>query len=246
MTRKVILSVVCTVILLASSMGLWAGSQANLTITATSGSLNATWTKAISVGSSYSLASPYDLVSQNGTKLGTLKSVNASAMGDPVLTLAFSVINAANVPIVFSISNTLPGLNIPNPECAFSAAFTVTDGSDPANGATATGNFGGLLYQAKTNNGIFVNLLPTINANPGASNSENGQFPANGFVSGGAGIVTSMTIESNFTLTGNDLASGTARFECRPAGVVPEPMSVMLGMLGLSGVAGYVRMRKRA
>jgi hypothetical protein len=46
-----------------------------------------------------------------------------------------------------------------------------------------------------------------------------------------AGLVTDIQAEYQFTLSANDSASGTSRFE-----VVPEPVAMHLALLGIVGL----------
>ncbi len=251
--RITLLAVFVVLLALSSTVG-WAkaGMQESLLLTAVCGSQSCTWSSSVTSAGTTVNSNTWSLMS-GSNELATVNPKLNGALwgsplsygftGDPVLPFTFSIQNNQSTPVTFDLVTQLTGLSIANAVCTTSAGITVT--SLLGGVATATGQFtSGDIYQATTNGGtVFASLLPTISTVPPlTTNTENGQFPVSG-VSPSGTTVTSMQSEFKFTLTPGDLASGTSRFECDPS--VPEPMSMVLGLLGLSSIAGFRRLRRR-
>jgi hypothetical protein len=127
-----------------------------------------------------------------------------------------------------------------NPQAVASAQLGVTDTN--GNGVTANGTFAGgtKAFEARYNGPtVFADLVTTpVAAGAFGSNGANEAFPLVG-TTPIAGLVSSIQVEFNFTLTASDLASGTGVFT-----VIPEPSSVVLAVLGGVGVVLWVRRRR--
>jgi len=168
-------------------------------------------------------------------QLGTLKADDTfvNFMEDPAVNLSFAV-EAGSAPggTLFTIKSAL--LSFPamtNAEGRASASFTVSDGIDD-DGATLTPTLTGA-YLAQYNGFVpsgaeFTQLIPQMNAAPMNTFSLAQDYPGGGLYQSIAGSVSDMSTQISFTLSPNDLASGTSVFE-----IVPEPTSVLLLIAGL-------------
>lgn len=167
--------------------------------------------------------------------LGKVTDLALNINTDPVVSLAFAV-SAGNVPTNFTITSAVLGFPaINNPSAVASASITVTD--TDLNGASVVGlQPGANVYQARYNNPLvtYANLVTGIAAGAGLSNSDSGSLPPAG-MQVIPGLVDEIQAQYKFTLSANDLASGTSSFV-----VVPEPAS--MGLLALSGL---VLLRRR-
>ncbi len=157
---------------------------------------------------------------------------------DPVVNLGFAV-QAGSAPggTVFTIKSALlqfPTIN--NPQGRASAAFTLTDGIDD-DGATLTplvGYTGAYLTQY---NGFvpygttFTQLIDQMVAEPMSTVNRNEEYPGGGLYAPIGGPVSDMSTQIAFTLSANDLASGTTVFE-----IIPEPSGVLLLAAGLTAL----------
>jgi uncharacterized protein (TIGR03382 family) len=121
------------------------------------------------------------------------------------------------------------------------AAVTVTDllgngaqltGLGPGGGAYVAG-YNGLVPGGST----FAELIPSLAAPAFSSNAVDSDFPGGGAFAAIAGGVNDMSAQFNFTLSANDLASGTSNFE-----IIPAPATMAL--LGVGALLG--RRRRRA
>lgn len=173
--------------------------------------------------------------------LAKLLSARLEYWDDPFVSLEFSTQGIGGVPLDYFIgAAALPFPTISPAQGRCSAGMSVTDtGSD---GASITGlEPGGGSYRAQYN-GIpgtaFAQLLPSIIAGPGSSNSAAASSPGGGLFSPIADPVSDISAEFHFTLSTGDLASGTSHWE-----VVPGPSVVGVMLLG---VAGLVRRRRAA
>lgn len=168
-------------------------------------------------------------------QLGTLKANDTfvNFMEDPAVNLSFAV-ESGSAPggTLFTIKSAL--LSFPaimNAEGRASASFTVSDGIDD-DGATLTPTLTGA-YLAQYNGFVpggadFTQLIPQMNAGPMGTFSLAQDYPGGGLYQSIAGSVSDMSTQISFTLSPNDLASGTSVFE-----IVPEPTSVLLLIAGL-------------
>lgn len=184
-------------------------------------------------GSSIELAS-------GGATLGRVTELELGVVGDPVVTLRFSL-DSDDSSTVWTISSTVVNFSaIASPLAYASAAVTVTSDSD---GAVLTGQFAGNKAYEATYNGTvaFADLVSSINAPGDDSVTGRERSPA---VSGWTSIATpvsSIQSEFKFTLTAGDSASGTSRFEV----VVPEPSGLAALAIGLVSVGGLIARKRR-
>ncbi|HPD30313.1 MAG TPA: PEP-CTERM sorting domain-containing protein [Phycisphaerae bacterium] len=168
--------------------------------------------------------------------LATLEDLLLEIDTDPAVTLSFAVV-AGGAPTTFTISTaTVPFPAIVNPLAYATAAITVTD--NDSNGASATGLYpGAKAYQARYNSPAvpWANLVSTVTALPDSSAVGTERQPASGRQTILA-TVDRIEAEFKFTLSANDQASGTSRFDI----IIPEPAA--LGVFGL-GVLFLLRRR---
>lgn len=154
---------------------------------------------------------------------------------EPYVNLRFAV-EANATDTTFDISSAVVSFSpLSNPQAYASAGVTLTSDVD---GATITGLFSGMNYQARYNGStVYANLVAGFSI-PGDQTVVHGERkPASGYQTI-SGTVSSIQSEFNFTLSALDQASGTSRFE-----VIPEPAT--LSLLGLGGLA-MLRRRKQS
>lgn len=158
---------------------------------------------------------------------------------DPQVNLNFSVV-AGSAVTEFTINSallTFPALN--NAQARASAAFTVTDGID-GDGATLLG-LGtpaepGFAYTTQYNGFVpagatFKQLIPQVVAGPEGQATVSADWPGGGGYLPLGGSISDMSSQIHFTLTPNDIASGTSTFE-----IVPEPTALLLVLAGLASL----------
>jgi PEP-CTERM motif len=190
----------------------------------------------------WNLPGPVDIKGQdNETVLATINNLTINLNGDPQAFVFFGVM-AGPVPTAFSISSALVAFApILNPQAVASGQLGVTDLN--GNGVTATGSFAGgtKAFEARYNGPtVFADLVTTpVAAGAFGSNSANEAFPLVG-TTPIAGLVGNIQVEFNFLLTAGDLASGTGVFT-----VTPEPSSMALAMMGVTGFVLWARRRRR-
>jgi len=160
---------------------------------------------------------------------------------DPVVNLAFSVTAGPNAGgTEFTIKSALLSFPvIAEPMGRASTAFTVTDGLDD-DGATLTPLGFPKAYLAQYNGFVpggttFTNLIDAIFVDPEGTLGVSAEYPGLGDYEMIGVAVDDMSTQISFTLSPNDLASGTSVFEIIP---VPEPASLIL-------LAGLALLRRR-
>ncbi len=171
--------------------------------------------------------------------LATLETLDLGMIGDPQIVLNFSL-TAVALPTNVAVSSGAVLFAAANNPLAFAtAAITVTD--NDSNGGSATGNFAGVKsYEATYNGGTtFADLVSPVVAPVDDSGIGMERFPAVGSVAI-PGLVTSIAAGYSFTLTANDSASGTSRFNV----VVPEPSTVALILIGTAALLWHCRRRR--
>jgi len=158
---------------------------------------------------------------------------------DPVVNLAFSVTAGPNAGGTdFTIKSAL--LSFPTiavPEGRASTSFTVTDGLDD-DGATLTPLAAPKAYLAQYNGFVpagttFTNLIDAIVVDPEDTLGVSAEYPGGGMYEAIGVAVSNMSAQISFTLSPNDLASGTSTFE-----IIPEPATFVL-------LAGLALLRRR-
>lgn len=170
---------------------------------------------------------PISIVDDNsGDFVATLQQATLFLNPDPQVSLGFAAM-AGNSNTIFSITSALigfPGINPATGEA--SAAMTYTDVNGNGGGLTGNGPGGGS-YLAHYNGYVpggtsFADVIPMLSSGGSTADSANIGPLAIG------GSVVDMSAQFTFTLTANDLASGTSNFT-----ITPEPTSLMLLGLGL-------------
>ena len=169
----------------------------------------------------------------------TITPPAGGARSDPQVNLNFSVA-AGSAVTEFTINSAL--LTFPtmsNAQARASAAFTVTDGID-GDGATLLG-LGtpaqpGFAYTTQYNGFIpggatFKQLIPQVVAGPEGQATVSADWPGGGAYLPLAGPISDMSSQIHFTLSPNDIASGTSTFE-----IIPEPTGLLLVLAGLAGL----------
>jgi uncharacterized protein (TIGR03382 family) len=217
-------------------------------ITATSATGNDTWVARLRDGEfnsdgswSWNLTAPVELRAEDGTLLGTLTQAGTTLIEDPQITLGFFV-QAGAVPANFIIQSAQLSFDpMTNPDARIGGSVTVTDGG--LDGATLTGNQAGGMFLLGQYNGMvpggttFATVIqgPVV-AGAGLSESASENLPPGVGFMPIPGTVSDMSLQWSFTLSANDVASGTGTFI-----IIPGPAGV--GVLGLAGLAVLRRRR---
>jgi hypothetical protein len=227
------------VVVAAVAMVAMAGSlQADMIITVqcTAGSLSATQAIPLEYNvatADWRMSNPIDIM-VGSVQLATVNSLSIQSDSDPSVNLLFGVAAGATN-TTFDIQSAVVSFSsLTNPQAYASAAVTLTSDS---NGETLTGLFdGGKTYQARYNGtSVYASLVDGFSISGNQSVTDGDREPTNGteLISD---TLSSIQSEFNFTLSAQEQASGTSRFE-----VTPEPAT--LSLLALGGLA-LVRRRK--
>ena len=179
-----------------------------------------------------------------GAHLGTI-DLDAMILGDPEVNLNFAVQAGDQDTEFYIASQLLTFPTIVDGEAQASAAFELSDGNWPLNGATLTGigDPGGVggAYLSQFNGwagdpmgpagSTFAEDILSMATDPGqweATVDQSFNYPNSGWATV-PGAVDSMSSLISFELSANDAASGTSRFV-----VVPEPSAMaLLALLGV-------------
>ena len=182
------------------------------------------------------LAALIDFHRKHG-KIATITGLVASMDADPSVSVTFAM-TAGSEPTTFNIFTTeIMFPDIVDGQAFAFATLVLTD--EDGDGATMTGLFSDdKAYQARYNNGqVFTELLAPLIADPDDFAFTGGRVPDSGR-DPVTGAVTSIIAEYKFTLSPNDTAVGSSRFD-----IVPEPATIAL--LGLGGAVMLVLRRER-
>jgi hypothetical protein len=180
------------------------------------------------------LPGPFDIMAGD-VLLGKVTELSIQTDAEPYVNLRCAV-EAGATDATFDISSAVVSFSLlSNPQAYASAGVTLTSDAD---GATITGLFGGMNYQARYNGStVYANLVAGFSI-PGDQTVVHAERkPASGYGTI-SGTVSSIQSEFNFTLSAFDQASATSRFE-----VIPEPATFSL--LALGGLA-MLRRRKQS
>jgi len=176
-----------------------------------------------------------------GDLLGLLNPPGYSSkveyIDDPFIAVFFAVLSGPS-PTTFVIASGLLSFPTIDPaEGRATVGFTVTDVN--GDGVTLTGkNINGDSYLAQYNGlaptgTTFASLIPGLAAGSLSTNTASAAVPAVGFAPIGA-PVSDMSVEVNFELSANDLASGTSQYV-----IQSPPTSVEAASWG--GIKGLYR-----
>jgi hypothetical protein len=162
---------------------------------------------------------------------------------DPAVVMFFGVQAGSSDTNITVTPATMSFSPITNGQAYASAGLTLTGDE---NGAAATGLFSGKCYQFRYNNTgsggtVFTNLVGSFTTPINSTTTVSDRNPGFGrvVIPGSVGEIES---EYHFTLSANDLASGTSRFDIIP---VPEPSGLLALCSGLAGLMGFAVRRRR-
>ncbi len=214
-----------------------AGIIGMVEVTATSETGSGTVDIGVPLSGDWHPLNPTIIVDSGGHMLGTVNELTLGTDYDPAVSLGFFVTAGAST-TTFTISSPVVSFgSLINQQGVATAGVTLTDGD--SNGATSTGLFAvNKAYEAVYNgSSVFADLISPVAAGIDSSQTTSDRFPAVGTV-GIGGAITSIQSQFSFTLSANDLASGTSTFR-----IVPEPSSMILALI--SGFALLWRARRR-
>lgn len=177
------------------------------------------------------------LRSASGQTIATLTTGMLRVHQDPDVSLNFSVM-ASDSDTMFTISSALVSFTpFGNVQGYASAGITVSDIDGNGLSITPLGADG--MYQSQYNGMVptgttFQNFFAAQVADgiPGNTVSFSSEFPGGGNYTPIAGTVGDISSRFTFTLSANDIASGTSIFR-----VVEIPAPASLALLGLGGLA---------
>ena len=180
----------------------------------------------------WTLPSPVEIM-DGSVWLARIKDLGIQSDLEPYVNLRFAV-EAGASDTTFDISSAIVGFGpLSNPQAYASGGVTLTSDSD---GATITGLFGGMNYEARYNSSIvFADLVGGFSISGDQTVTRSDRKPGSGYDTI-TGTLSSIESQFKFILSAMDQASGTSRFE-----VVPEPATMSL--LALGGLA-LIRRRR--
>ncbi|MBI3837041.1 MAG: PEP-CTERM sorting domain-containing protein [Planctomycetia bacterium] len=202
------------------------GIVGTVEVTASSGADSGTVDIDVPLSGIWHPLTPKGIVDASGNVLGSVSEITLTADSDPSVSLGFFVTAGAST-TTFTISSPVVSFApLVNQQGVATAGVTLTDGN--SDGASSFGLFpADKAYEAVYNGStVFADLVSPVSAAPDSSMTTSERFPAVGTVLIG-GPVTSIQSQFHFTLTANDLASGTSNFR-----VTPEPSSLVLALVG--------------
>jgi len=186
----------------------------------------------------WDLGGEMNLRNAGGQTIATLTTGSLRIHEDPDVSLNFSVM-AGSIDTAFTISSALVSFAaMDNVQGYASAGVTVTDLNGDGVMITPANATDGM-YQSQYNGMVptgttFQNFFPApvSDPTPGTTVSFSSEFPGGGAYVPIAGTLTDISSRFTFTLSGNDIASGTSIFR-----VVEIPAPSSLALLGLGGLA---------
>lgn len=190
----------------------------------------------------WSLPNSVSIFAQDGTMLGGIGSASVYCREDPQVDVNFSVFAGALNTTFTITSPTLSFATLSNTAGRTSAGFSLTDLD--GDGVNISGWNGNSIYTSRYNGAVpggttfhdhFVGTFGTPDPFGSFSTSENN--PLAGFVPI-VPDVSDMSARFRFTLSANDLASGTSVYE-----IIPIPSPSAMALLGLGGLLAARRRR---
>ena len=165
----------------------------------------------------WSLPAPVDITNGSGDVIAQVTSANVIYRGDPQIAFGFSAIAGGSTTTFVIASSLISFPVIPSALANASAGLTLTDGD--GNGGTLQGlHAAGGAYLAEYNGGTdFAELVGPLNAPACGSVSDSDIVPLTALGTS----VSSMNAWYYFSLTANDLASGTSNYQ-----ITPEPGAI--------------------
>jgi hypothetical protein len=184
----------------------------------------------------WAVTQPIEMLSASGAPIARLMGASVFCRDDPQVDLNFSVF-AGSVNTVFTITSpTLSFASISQAVGRTSAGFTLSDldgdgvsMNDWNGNSVYTSRYNGAVPGGTTFHDAFVGAFGTTD--PGGSFSTSDNFPGGGNYVPIVGAVADMSSRFRFTLSPNDIASGTSVYE-----IVPVPAPSAMTLLGLGGI----------
>jgi len=185
------------------------------------------------------------LQSQNGSTVAMLNQAVILGNEDPDVTLSFNVF-AGSVETTFTVTSaTVSFSSMAGAQGRASGSLSITDlngdGVTLHHSAGSAGAFTAYFNGAPPSGTVFHNLFasPITTAISGDTVTASEDFPGGGAFSPIPGTVTNISSQFQFTLSPNDMASGTSVFTIQP---IPSPGAIAL--LGLGGLVALRRQRR--
>jgi len=177
-------------------------------------------------------------LTDGGQLIATLNNANLAISADPAIGMGFAV-QAGTSDTTFVITSALlsfPQIPANLTEGRASAGFTVTDLTGNGAQMLGLGSPGTGMYRADYNGFVpggtkFCDLVYSVVAGPGGSGGGSQNYPPSGYVDIPVGVYD-MSVQIAFTLTANDLGSGTSYYQ-----IIPEPMTAGLLLIGAMALA---------
>jgi MYXO-CTERM domain-containing protein len=179
--------------------------------------------------------------SDSGVPIAMLNQAVIVGHEDPSVNLSFNVFSGA-IETTFTITSaTVSFASIANAQGRMSASVSITDldgdGVTLHNSGGSPGAFSAFDNGSADFHDLFSGAIATLIAGNTMTRSED--FPGGGSFASISGAVASISARFQFTLSPNDMASGTSVFTVQP---VPSPGAMAL--LGLGGLVVVGRRRR--
>jgi hypothetical protein len=182
----------------------------------------------------------------NGVVVGQIQNLSGTVDADPSASVSFGVL-AGNTTTAFTIvSSVVSFAALTDPVGTAGASVTVSD-FNASGSANLSGQFAGPFSFRALYNGssVFASLDGPAVVNPltpGGTTTVSANVPSTTI----PGSVSSIQSVFSFTLSANDLGSGTGIFTVTPAPPVPEPGTFGLLALGSAVLLGVARRRSKS